>query len=355
MEIMIGNRYVGDGHPCFITYEAGPTHDGLQTAKELVRHAAEAGADAVKFQILNTEKLVKDKSLSFSYEILVDRDTGETRKVSEPLYQILKRRELSRNEWLELKQFCDQLGLAFFATVDDEENIALLEEMGCQSIKIASADVNHFPLLRQAARTGMCVQLDTGNSTLGEIERAVDVIRAEGNENIIIHNCPSGYPARVDSINLNILKTLKSMFGLPVAYSDHTPGAEMDIAAVAIGANLIEKTITLDRMTPGVEHIMSLEPKEMKGFIQTIRDIERAMGSGRRILTKDELEKCKAIRRSVVLNAPVEAGTSLAEAGVYFSRPGYGLSPDLYEQMLSCKFISGFEAGEVVYPHMLRK
>lgn len=354
MGFMIGNRHIGDGFPCFITYEAGPTHNGLESAKTLVRLAAEAGADAVKFQIFDTDKLVKDRTIPFTYEVLLSRETGKTETVTEPLYEILRRRQLTRKEWIELKHYCDTLGVAFFATVGDEDDIALLVELGCHSIKIASADVNHFPLLRQVARTGMCIQLDTGNATLGEIEKAVDVIRAENNENIIIHNCPSGYPARLDSINLNMLKTLKAMFGVPVAYSDHTPGAEMDVAAVAMGANLVEKTITLDRTTRSVEHIMSLEPQEMKAFVQTIRDVERAMGSPRRILTPEEYAKRNNIRRSTVLKAPVKAGQTLAEAQVYFSRPGHGLRPDQYEEMQNFRFTTNLEAGTVLATHMLQ-
>ncbi len=354
MSFMIGNRCIGDGHPCFITYEAGPTHDGLESAKKLVRLAAEAGADAVKFQIFDTDKLVSDKGVMFSYDILVSRETGAMEKVTESLYEILRRRQLAREEWIELKQYSDSFGLAFFATVGDETDIALLVELNCHSIKIASADVNHFPLLRQAARTGMCVQLDTGNATLGEVERAVEVIRSEGNNNIIIHNCPSGYPARLDSINLNMLKTLKVMFGVPVAYSDHTPGVDMDVAAVALGANLVEKTITLDRTTRSVEHVMSLEPKDMKAFVNTIRDVERAMGGSRRVLTPEEYANRDKVRRSAILKEPVKAGQKLTDANVYFSRPGFGLRPDQYEEMLSFEFIEDVNAGVVLTTNMLR-
>lgn len=354
MQFMIGQRQVGDGNPCFITYEAGPTHDGFESAKALVKLAADAGADAVKFQIFDVDKLVKDRSLPFSYDVLLSRESGETETVTEPLYDILRRRQLSYAEWVNLKRYSDSLGLAFFATVGDEEDIALLVELGCHSIKVASADVNHFPLLRQVARTGMCIQLDTGNATLGEIEKAVEIIRSEGNENIIIHNCPSGYPARLDSINLQMLKTLKAMFGVPVAYSDHTPGMEMDIAAVAMGANLVEKTITLDRTTRSVEHIMSLEPHEIKKFVQTIRDVERAIGAPRRVLSVQEYAKRDTIRRSTVLKRAVTAGSRLSDAAVYFSRPGYGLRPDQYEEMLDCCFIEDLPEGTVLTHHMLK-
>jgi len=346
--VKFGKRVVGDGEPCFITYEAGPTHDGLTTAKELVKLAAGAGADAVKFQILDPDRLVADRKMLFSYEILVDRTTGKTETVAEPLYDILCRRTLTASEWKELKKYSDSLQLAFFATVGFEDEIQLLEELGCDSIKIASGDVNHFPLLRRSARTGMCIQLDTGSSTLGEIEAAVDVIRSEGNENIIIHQCPSGYPARINSINLKIIKTLKQLFPYPVAFSDHSPGWEMDVAAVALGANLLEKTITKDRTTPSVEHIFSLEPHEMKKFIDVVRQIEAALGESRRILQPQELEKRLIARRSLYVKKGVSKGSLLGDADVEFRRPGNGISPDQYESLKNYIFRSELPAGCMV-------
>lgn len=344
--VTFGDRHIGTGHPCFIVFEAGPTHDGLDTAKELVRLAAEAGADAVKFQILDPERLVADKTQPFQFDILVDRETGETKTISAPLYDLLKSRSMSHDEWRELKKYCDSLGLAFFATAAFQDEIDLLVEMKCDSIKIASADVNHLPLIREAAKTGMCIQLDTGNSTLGEIEQAVDVCRQEGNENIIIHQCPSGYPARIESVNLNIIPTLKQMFGYPAAYSDHVPGWEMDIAAVAIGANMVEKTITLDRTTPSVEHIMSLEPSEMRAFVKAIRDLETAMGSARRIMTPEEMTKRTAVRRSIFLDQDVKAGQKLSDVEVVFRRPGYGIGPEYYDSLQDAVFTRDIAAGE---------
>ena len=171
-KVTFGGRIVGDGQPCFITFEAGPTHNGLASAKRLVKLAAEAGADAVKFQILDPDRLVADRSQLFSYKVLLDKQTRETEKITEPLYDIFVRRSMERSEWIELKRYCDTLNLAFFATVGFGDEIDFLETLGCHSIKIASADVNHFPLIRRAAKTGMCIQLDTGKSSFGEIETA---------------------------------------------------------------------------------------------------------------------------------------------------------------------------------------
>lgn len=352
---MFGNRRVGDGHPCLITLEAGATHNGLGSAKRLVTLAAESSADAVKFQIFEPDRLVADRKQLFSYEVLVDRVTGATETVAEPLYDILCRRAMSVGEWKILKNHSDFLGLAFFATVAFESDIDLLVELDCHSIKIASADVNHLPLIRRAARTGLCIQIDTGNATLGEIEIAVDAIRSEGNENIIIHLCPSGYPARLESINLNVIKTLKQMFPYPIAYSDHTPGWQMDIAAVAIGANLVEKTITEDRTTRSVEHIMSLEGAEMASFVSAIRNLETAMGNRRRVLHPEELKKRQAIRRSLYLTAPVEKGTRLREAQFDFRRPGYGIAPDRFEDYLDWVFAKDLPEGhQLAYGELVR-
>lgn len=351
--IKLGNKTIGDGYPTFITFEAGPTHNGLESAKRLVKLAAEAGGDAVKFQIFDPDELVADRELLYSYDVLVDKETGETENISEPLYDIYVRRSMTESEWRELKSYSDSLGLIFFATIGDEAGLELVKSIGCHSIKVASADVNYLPWLRKIARVGESIQLDTGNATFGEIEQAIDVIRAEGNNDIIIHNCPSGYPAHLDSINLNMLPNLKNLFNCPVAYSDHSMGDVMDVAAIALGANLVEKTITEDRTTRSVEHIMSLEPDEMKQFVQTIRDVERAMGQPRRIMSDTEKQNRLNVRRSLILDEDVQVGQKLSEVRVKFKRPGFGIAPDVYELMLDLQFNKALEKGTVVSVHDL--
>ena len=347
MAFKIRERFVGEDMPCYVTFEAGPTHSGLESAIELVQMAAGAGADAIKFQIFDPDRLVADKKLPFSYEILVNRETGEMRTVTEPLYNILARRYLKPEEWKKVKAVADELNLAFFATVGFEDDITLLQEIGCDSIKIASSDVNHYPLIRQAAKTGMCIQLDTGSSTLGEIEKAVDVILAEGNNKIIIHQCPSGYPARLESIHLRMIPTLKAMFPFPIAFSDHTPGWDMDIAAMALGAKLVEKTITKDRTTPSVEHIFSLEGVELANFIRAIRDVETAFGDPRRVLSQKELEQRKKFRRSMFAKRNLSAGEVLSQNDIEFRRPGTGLQPDFLEGVLNKRLSADVFAGHM--------
>ena len=354
-ELKIGEQLIGDNHPCFITFEAGPTISNLSTALSLVEEAAKSGADAIKFQIFNPDKLVKDKKQMFTYSILVNRETGELKEVSEPLYDILSRRCLSKKEWQIVKNKADMLNLAFFSTIGFEEDLEFLKNMKCDSVKIASSDVNHFPLLRLAAKSGMNVQLDTGNSDLNEIKDAVAVLEKEGCKSIIIHQCPSGYPAKLPSICLRMIKTLKDNFpNYPIAYSDHTPEADMDIAAVSLGANLVEKTITLNRMTPSVEHLFSLEPKDMRGFIERIRNLETALGSFNREITDKQKADRRLLRRSPYLTQNVSKCESISNVGIEFRRPGVGMSPIEWEILKesNAKFKSSFSEGNLLKVEM---
>jgi len=348
-EVKIGDYLVSDGHPCFITFEAGATHSGLDSAKKLIDLAAISGANAVKFQICHDlDRLISNKKQMFNYSVLVDEKTGQTEEVSEPLYDILLRRFLTKDEWIELKKHADKLGLAFFATAIYTEDIDLIHELNCESIKIGSADVNHHSLIKYAANTGLCIQLDTGNSTIGEIEEAVDIVLESGNENIIIHQCPSGYPARLDSINLNIIPTLKKMFQLPIAYSDHYPGWEMDVAALALGANLLEKTITLDRTTKSVEHIFSLNPGEMTEFVKIIRDVEKGLGKPRRIMSEKERHNSLAARRSCFFAVDAKQGDIVTIDMIDFRRPGYGISPKHINKIIGKKLKTDCQAGDII-------
>ncbi|MCG8683554.1 MAG: N-acetylneuraminate synthase family protein [Desulfobacterales bacterium] len=345
MQIPLGKRKVGDGEPVFIVFEAGPTHNGIESAKALASYASEAGADAVKFQILDPVRLVPDKSQMFSYEILVDKKTGEHREKTEPLYDILMRRYLTFDQWREVKAHCDKLGIVFFSTVTFKDEVDFLKDINAETIKICSGDVNHLPFIRYCAKTGMSIQLDTGNATIGEVERAYDEVIQAGNDNVIIHNCPSGYPARLESINLKIIPTLKQMFGCPVAFSDHTPGWEMDIAAIALGANMVEKTITLDRTTPSVEHLFSIEPDEMKQFVRSVRDLEKALGHYRRTLSPEERKAGVGARRSIILKEDVEKGQVLDTQVLDYARPGAGLTPDLTDSILGTRFTRNLIKG----------
>ena len=343
--IDIKGKKIGDGCGTFIVFEAGPTHDGLETAKRLAELAAEAGADAVKFQVLDPDRLVPDRSQMLSYNILLDKQTGATRTVSEPLYDILRRRYLTFDAWRELKSYCDSLDIVFFSTATFSDEVDFLAGIGCETVKVCSGDVDHLPFIEYCAKTGMCIQLDTGNATVGDVERAVDTVLDAGNDRVIVHNCPSGYPARLESINLRLIPTLKQMFGCPVAFSDHTPGWEMDIAAVALGANMVEKTISLDRCTPSIEHLFSLEPQDMAKFVRSIRDLEVALGRSRRVMSREEREKSLAVRRRVVLKEDVRAGQTVEADVLEAVRPGFGIRPAMIRDILGRSFTRDLAKG----------
>ena len=323
----IGRKSIGDNSPCYITLEAGPTIDGFESAKKLIEVAAKSKADAIKFQILNADQLVADKTQLFEYEILTNKFSGETKTINEPLFDILKRRELKDEEWKEVKNVCDSFGIEFFATISSEHHLELLNTIGASTVKIASSDINHIPLIVKAAQTGMCVQLDTGNASYDEIAFAIKKVEEQRNNKVIIHHCPTGYPAHVDNIQLAEISKLKKMFPYPIAFSDHTPGWHMNIAAVCMGANMIEKTITLDRATPSVEHMFSLEEKEAEIFIGEIREVEQAIKDNGRKLNPD-LKKRYSTRRSIFSKSHIQKGTKITEDHIEYRRPGFGLGPE---------------------------
>lgn len=342
------NKMVGAGNPVFIVLEAGPTHYSLESALALVDVAARSGADAIKFQIGSAKKLVPDASIMFSYTYLKNKETGETEEVTESLQEILLRRELTDDEWRKVAQHSKEKGIAFFATVFDVENLAFLWELGVDCVKICSADVNYHYLLREAAKYDWIVQIDTGGATISEVEQAVFVLENAGCKKIIINHCPSGYPAHLESINLNVIKTLKQMFEYPIAFSDHNPGSTMDIAAAAIGAHMLEKTITLDRTIKSPEHIMSLEPEDVKAFVQTIRDVEIALGTERRFMSDEEKAKLKIIRRSVYAKENINLGTVLTQEMFHYARPQKGLPADLDYLLLGKIALHDIKKGELI-------
>ena len=345
-QIPFGRRHVGDGLPVFIVFEAGATHDGLDSALKLVDIAADSGADAVKFQMLDAEKLIPDYEVQFSYEVLANKTTGRRESVVESLQAILKRRELSKKEWREVVARCRSRNIDFFSTATAKDDLVFLAELKADSVKIASGDIDYYHFMRQAAAYPWTVQIDTGNATLGEVERAVDVLEGAGCRNIIINHCPSGYPARMDGINLRVLTTLRQMFPYPVAFSDHTPGADMDIAAITLGAAMIEKTITLDRTIRSPEHIMSLEPDEAKAFVTTIRDVEQALGNPRRIFTEQEKNAPPVARRSVVAARDLASGTVLVQDDLDYARPGGGIPAGMDYLVLGKKLRRAMKRGE---------
>ncbi len=336
MPVSIGGKVLGAGQPVFIVFEAGPTHDGLEAACRLIDVAADAGADAVKFQIVDADSLVPDRNLQFSYQYLCDRQTGQLETVSESLWEILKRRELSYEEWDQVIAHCRKRNIAFFSTATNAAELDYLASKGVETVKICSGDITYHHLLRLAAKQSWSVQVDTGGATLAEVEQGIEVLERAGCENIIINHCPSGYPARLESINLRVLSTLQYMYPqYVVAFSDHTQGRDMDVAAVALGAHMIEKTITLDRTIKSPEHVMSLEPHEAKAFVQAVRDVETGMGTPRRLMADAERKSREIARRSLYAARSLEIGTILSASDISYARPGgVGISAEMDSMVL---------------------
>ena len=234
MKAIINNKEVSrEKNGTYIVLEAGPTHTGLNSAMKLAKVAKESGADAIKFQLLYADRLLADKSLMFNYSYLQRDQNGKETFIpfKEPLYDILKRRELEKKEWIELKSYCDSIGVTVFTTATYQDEVDfIVDELKMDSIKINSSDVNEFSFIEYCASKNINLQLDTGNSDIWEIERAVLKAEEAGCQNIIIHHCPSGYPARLESIHLNMIPTLKQIFSkYSIGFSDHSPGWEIEL------------------------------------------------------------------------------------------------------------------------------
>lgn len=346
--IKIGDMDVGGSAPVHIVFEAGQTHLGFNNAKELINVAKDAGANAIKFQVYDSARLIPSTEIIDEYEILVDRKTGKREKRQEPLLHSLKRHELTFDEWRMLKEHAESLGITFFTTVCFPEEVDFLDKLDVDAFKICSGDVDNYPFIRYVSEKGRPVIIDTGSSTLGEVEKAVDVIRATGNEQIIINHCPSGYPAHLDSINLKTITTLRQMFEYPVAFSDHSPGWDMDIAAVALGADMIEKTITFDRMHPEPEHIMSVEPDEAKVMVTTIREMEVALGNTRPVWTEEQKRQTLQKRRSIFVKKTVMPGELISDDCLDYRRPGEGILAMYTDMVVGRTAATKIEAGAML-------
>jgi N-acetylneuraminate synthase len=307
--------------PCKIIAEIGVNHNGsVDLGRRLIDVAAEAGADAVKFQTFVAEDLVTRSAAKAAYQVA---NTG----TDDSQFAMLKALELAEAQFAEMKAHSVARGIEFMSTPFSEGAADLLERVGVDCYKVSSGDLTHLPLLRHLARKGLPIILSTGMAVLGEVEEAVATIRAEGSSPISILHCVSNYPAAPEDCNLRAMDTLAAAFGLPVGWSDHTMGAEISWAAVARGARIIEKHITLDRGLPGPDHRASCEPGEFRAFVAGIRAIEAALGNGIKQPTPAERETAKLGRRSIVAARDLAAGTVLTAADLRVLRPGTGLMP----------------------------
>ena len=315
-KVKIGNKLIGDGEHCFIIAEAGSNHNGsLERAKKLIDVAVKAGADAVKFQIYQAENLYSKYTPEFSY------------LKGQNIYELIKSIETPR-EWLkELARYCETKNIIFLATPFDFEAVDILDKY-VPAFKIASFEITDLELLKYAAEKGKPMIISTGMANLGEIEEAISAIKSVGNEDIILLHCNSLYPTPVEVVNLRAMETMRTAFKVPVGFSDHTLGIHTPIAAVAMGACVIEKHFTLDRTLPGPDHSFAIEPAELKEMVRCAREVEKAKGTG--IKEKSDLESeemyVKA-RRSIHAKVYIPKGTKITRDMLIIKRPDYGIKP----------------------------
>ena len=317
-----------------IIAEAGVNHNGdINIAKKLIDAAEEAGADYVKFQTFKADSLVSPSAKKADYQI---RNTNK----KDSQYQMLKQLELSDDNHKELISYCNSKKIRFFSTAFDEESISYLSTLNFDMIKIPSGELTNFPYLRAIAKTGLPVILSTGMANLDEIEKSINVLVTHGikkNEITVLH-CNTEYPTPMSDVNLKAMLTIKKAFDVEVGYSDHTLGIEVPIAAVALGAKVIEKHFTLDRNMEGPDHKASLEPNELKEMVIAIRNIEKAIsGNGVKKASLSEKKNISIARKSIHLSKDLKSGSIITEENIISLRPGDGISPMKWEYVLGRK------------------
>ncbi|UCE60444.1 MAG: N-acetylneuraminate synthase [Phycisphaerales bacterium] len=318
--IHIGNREIGSESPCFIIAEAGVNHNGdLALARQLVDAAVAAGADAVKFQTWVTEKLVTpDVRLAEYQEHNLAYDATQ--------FAMLKELELSYDQFRVLKGYADQRHIVFLSTPNEEDSVDFLSDLGVPAFKIGSGEVTNLPFLRHVGAKNIPVILSTGMATLDEVAEAVQTLEATSNRRLVLLQCVSSYPADPADCNLRAMATLGETFGYHVGFSDHTMGIEIAIAAVARGAHVLEKHLTLDRSMSGPDHRASLEPAEFGEMVWAIRNVEASLGDGAKRPTADELQTRQVVRKCIVTTRTIKAGNVLTAEDVALRRACGGLS-----------------------------
>ena len=346
----IAGRPVGQGHPCYVIAEAGANHNrDLGTAKELIDVAAAAGADAVKFQTYTAEGLYSRKTPNPSYlarsRLLKDQET---------VWELIKRVEIPWEWHAELAAHARAAGLHFLSTPFAEAAVDLLEQVEVPAYKIASYEITHLPLIEHCARTGKPLLMSTGMASLGDVERALDAANAAGCDQIALLHCAINYPPRFEDLNLRAIHTLRSAFRLPIGWSDHTPGHTADVAAVALGACVVEKHYTLDREQEGPDHSFALEPDELRSMVAAIREAEDALGSSVKRVTEAEAEMFRIGRRSLVAAVDLPAGHVLTRADIAVKRPGYGIPVHELDVVVGRSTTTAIEADEILQWPMLR-
>ena len=329
-----------DTSKVFIIAEAGVNHNGrLDLAYKLIDVARDAGADAIKFQTFKAENVVSKLADKAEYQ---KKTTGSDKSQLE----MIKKLEISFEDFIKLKKYCDKKGIMFLSTPFDHQSIDFLYDL-VDIYKIPSGEIINYPYLKYIAAKNKPLIMSTGMANLGEIEEAINIIRSVNSEaQISLLHCTTNYPTPYEEVNLKAMQTLAAAFKLPVGYSDHTLGIEVPVAAVAMGAKIIEKHFTLDKNLPGPDHKASLEPDELKGMVKAIRNIEMSFGDGIKKPNKSEIEIMKVTRRSLIATRDIRAGEIIKESDVAIKRPGIGIQPKFKDIVIGMKLINGIRQDE---------
>lgn len=326
----------------FIIAEAGDNHNGdYDTALKLVDKAVEAGADCVKFQTFVTEQVISKLAEKADYQ-------KESTGTGESQYEMVKKLELSFEQFRQIKKYCEQKKIIFLSTPFDLESIDFLQEIDIPFWKIPSGEITNLPYLEKIAHTGKDIIMSTGMCTMEEIQKAIDILKKNGAGKITLLHCNTEYPTPYEDVNLRAMKTMAETFGVEVGYSDHTKGIEVPIAAVAMGAVVIEKHFTLDKNMPGPDHKASLEPDELKQMIQSVRNIEKALGSSEKKPSTSEIKNIDIARKSIVAKKAIKKGEELTEDNLDIKRPGNGISPMYWYDLLGTKAVKDFSEDELI-------
>jgi len=338
--VKIANKLIGEGRPTFIIAEAGVNHNGkIELAKKLVEIAANAGADAIKFQTYKSENLVTEKVAVADY---ARKNIG--RNISQ--IEMVKSLELKYNDFKKLKNYCDKKNIIFLSTPHSFDAIDFLEDL-VPAYKFGSGDITNIPALKHAAKKGKPMILGTGMSTIKEVKNAINTIKSEGNNQIIALHCTTSYPCPLDEVNLRAMQKMQNELDCLVGYSDHTLGITVPIAATAMGATVIEKHFTTSKKLPGPDHKASLEPNELKEMIKAIRDVEKILGNYEKKPTKSEEKIMKLVRKSIVANQNIQKGSSINKNMVAIKRPGTGLNPSYIDVIIGKKAKRNIKKDEI--------
>jgi N,N'-diacetyllegionaminate synthase len=346
--IRLDYKFIGHDRPCFIIAEAGVNHNGdVSLARRLIDAASDAGADAVKFQTFKTKNLVTIGAEKAEYQKRSDSTSGTQ-------YDLLKKLEFTETDFRKLSIYAKKKGMIFLSTAFDEDSVELLSRLNVPAYKIPSGEITNFPLLKKIALYKKPVILSTGMSTIDEIKEAVLILIEYGCSEIILLHCTTSYPAPTESVNLRVLKTLRSLFCLPTGYSDHTSGITIPIAAVAMGACVVEKHLTLDRSLSGPDHKASIEPDEFKRMVSAIREIESALGDGEKKMQLCEASIRDVVRKSIVSAKKISSGSIITEDMLAIKRPGTGIEPKYLKNILGKSAVCGIKKDTVITWDMIQ-